>query len=271
MYALEKACGYIENVLEVTSRVRHEHQHDPVPGSTAETERTETSGRAYQHVLDAQTVAGLRVAATEDHMSAIATLVAHPTSVFPLRTLARTAAELSVRAWWLLDPACSPQDRAERGLSEALYSFQEQKQLPGADLHEKAAERRREIASQAGSEGLHVSGDNQRPSSTMQLLRETLDDEDLGSIVYRLLSAHVHGTTYALTQLVRRETAQPTTVEGLGKVMVGTDAANDAQSILMAFMPYARAVRRYFHYNGYPNKQLTGALVYATSELRSHM
>jgi hypothetical protein len=208
-YALEKACGYIEDILEVTSRVRHEHHHDPAPESPAEAERANTSGRAYQHVLDAQTVAGLRVAATEDHMSAIATLVTHPTSVFPLRTLARTASELSVRAWWLLDPACSPQDRAERGLSEALYSFQEQKQLPGADLRERAAERRRELASQAGNEGLHVSGDNKRPNSTMHLLRETLDDEDLGSIVYRLLSAHVHGTTYALTQLVRRETAQP--------------------------------------------------------------
>jgi hypothetical protein len=194
--------------------------------------------------------------------------------VYSIYTLARTVAEVSARAWWLLDPSIGSGGRAERGLAERIYALTEVGKLPIDGIADHTRGRIVELRRLAQAEGLSISRQHGRPGGGEVLRGVFGDDEEsrlLGDHTYKLLSAFTHGTSYALQRLIHRDTMRGSEVDGMGRVQVGTTANNEAVALLMAFLPYMEATRRQFALHGWDARQLSSQLVYTSSELRRHL
>jgi hypothetical protein len=273
-YVLEQGAGYLRQCVEMAGRVRDEAGIEALAGSQLLQELAETTGRRHQHVLDAVSIAAFRMAAADDHLLAVSRLVPHPSAVYSIYTLARTVAEVSARAWWLLDPSIGSGGRAERGLAERIYGITEAGKLPIEGIAEHTRARVAELRRLAQAEGLSISREHKSPGGG-EVLRELMgrDEESrsLGDHTYKLLSAFTHGTSYALQQLIHRDTIRGSEIDGMGQVQVGTSASKEAVALLMAFLPYMEATQRQSVLHGWDASQLSSQLLYTSSELRRHL
>lgn len=270
VYVLEPGCQQVRRSVAVAHRERERWSFEPADGSQVAAERIDPRERVRQHVNDAVTTAGLRLVAVEEHLEAMVSLAMQPTTTYSVYTVARTVAEISARAWWLLDPDLDAEVRAWRGLLERLYSLRQQAQLPNSDA-EDAQCREQELRRQAEDAGLDIpSVYNDRPAGT-GLLGDVFggSDRDLGVHTYKLLSAFTHGTSYALTEFI--EPLGSADEHGIVQGQVQTHAGREATAFLMALTPYTEAVRHQFTVHGWPQGHLMSQLLYTTWELSQVM
>lgn len=162
-------------------------------------------------VQTAYSLAATLLAAAQAQLESTARILVEPLPELGVYATTRAAMENAARAWWLLAPGLTPQERSARGLVERMNSLHETSMvldLVGTNKKDrtKQKERLQQVEAEAVSLGFTVTrspraglriAEVPRKSPTA-LLRDMHGDE--GELVYRLLSAAVHGTTYALLQ-----------------------------------------------------------------------
>lgn len=269
-YALEPSAKDMERTVRLADAVRERHGRRRQPGSQFDDELAAAGDtRAGQHLHDGVGLAGLRIIVAGEHLESLAALVRSESTIYSVYTVARTAAEVAARAWWLLDPSIGGADRAQRSLADELYSLDRREDL-GGELAGNARARREELRRLADDENLHVKDRNRRPGGTA-LMREVFGivrghDDDQGAIVYRLLSAFTHGTGYALNMLLE-PTGEPD-AEGLLPTQVQTGVAWEATVCLMAFRPYRAALDAQRRLHGWHASGLLSQAAYTSAGLR---
>lgn len=101
---------------------------DPRPGSKAAQDIAEQEpfvARSKTPVLDAYSVALMRLSSAAEHFEALARLIEAAALAYGPASLARTALENSARAWWALDPAIDVKTRIARGRTDVLANLNE--------------------------------------------------------------------------------------------------------------------------------------------------
>ncbi|MEX1164768.1 MAG: hypothetical protein WEB03_14440 [Nitriliruptor sp.] len=67
-YALEQGMTYLSRALGQVELLRERYGRAPVDGSQLAVELAETAGRRRQHLIDAVSLAWLRLVTAEDHL-----------------------------------------------------------------------------------------------------------------------------------------------------------------------------------------------------------
>lgn len=191
--------------------LRDKTDYLPAPDSAAARE-WEQDGSDELGVRTTFSLAATLLAAAQSNLEATARVLIEPLPELGVYPSARAAMENSARAWWLLEPDISLKERAARGIVERLNSLHESTDLErllsqGQNAKErKQPAREKEVAADAAGQGYSVRYSSRRgylldevprPSAT-RLLRDMHGRQ--GEIAYKILSAAVHGTTYALIQ-----------------------------------------------------------------------
>lgn len=190
--------------------------------------------------------------AAENHLEATSRLLVEPLTHYGLFAVCRAAMENSARAWWLLDPDIDVKERVARGLLTRFFSLHEAAQVeelmnPDKKWEElQSVARARDVAERARAQGFTVTATKrgrfglegvERPSTTA-LLEEV--HEELGAVMYKYLSASVHGTSYALMQEMEFEESAR---GGMGRIakpsgsftMIGASISVAGLTYLFAF------------------------------------
>jgi hypothetical protein len=177
---------------------------------------------------DAYDFAGHLIHAAEDHLGAILSIIkSRRLPSYALYSLLRPAAEAEVRAKHLLDPSMSESERLGRGMNERLDNIDEQKKA-GVDAAE-IQERISHLEERATANGIEIMKSNpkkagQEPETIgfREVAKEAYEFFMLymreGSIVYRLLGAHIHSKPWMQLQKDRVES-----VEGDPVLSIPTD------------------------------------------------
>lgn len=275
-YALEQASRYIDESLALARRLRDQVDREPTTGSLAVTEPADKDPFVRAQLREAYTTGSLLITVAEDHLAAIARLIRDPAAIFSVYSLARTCAEVSARATWLLDPAIDAAERVRRMVGVSLYSRSEEIRAlePVTDVGGLEASRAA-FKDQAQAAGV-VDGDHHLGGmAVLRYASQRAGEEEAqamrSDLLYRHLSAFTHGTLYGLRELVRRDTARPTAQEGIVAAAVGTTAAREATTVIAAWSPYQAAVSLQFRLNGWDDQHLLGSLIYTSGELQNRM
>lgn len=262
VYMLDRAASYLLKVPALGADFR---QTGHAPGSTAA--RLEAMEGDVGSFADAAVKFGLQqLAVVEDHLATLGRIVADQMCVYSTYTVSRTAAEIGARAGWLLEVDLSDKDRTARFVAARMYSEKEQGNLAIRGVKEKTGAKRKELRERASSARLNL------PSypGAAKLLSEMFSheqDERIGATMYQLHSAFTHGTLYAIMAMVHeldRESERVITGQ------VRTDAATEAQTVLLAFIPYMSAMRAATELYGQPWQRLA-FLPYLSAEVRRVM
>jgi hypothetical protein len=180
--------------------------HDPLPGSKAEHEL-----RSYERptiIETAYSQATLLIEAASDHLILFTRSMQEPVlSIAPWSGI-RSLLEASAVATWLLDGQIGATERAIRSFSFRLEGLHQQAKLARSShddaVLEKVGERTRKIERDANTLGIPSHYDKhgnlayigaKMPAMT-ELSATVLKDE----LAYRLLSAVLHGHSWALQQ-----------------------------------------------------------------------
>jgi hypothetical protein len=156
-------------------------------------------------VEDCYEIAELRLFVARDYMESVSRLLEDPSSVYGSAALVRVLLECSARAWWDLDPSVDVRSRIARGLIERILSDMEGSRLPSSRLKTQGEEGVTERLDEARSLNFEVvfnrrgnlqSVDGLEVPSYSSLLESQLGEP--GTWAYRVLSAVVHGSLYAL-------------------------------------------------------------------------
>lgn len=264
-YVLAPSCCRVERLVDRAQVLRQAHGRERTPDSKLDVEVTESQDVVGREVLWAADVGRLRLEMVDEHIRTVASLTRQTEIFFALYTVARTAAEVSARAWWLLNPSLSASDRAARSIADQQYSFQQLQSR--SENRERATQRSRELESLANRHGIQPSKRNRRPDASGLLdILFADDDHQLGSFVYELLSAFTHGTQYALLQMLAP--VGEVNDEDIITTQMRTGAAWEASVLLMAMLPYLRAVEAQATLHGWPTRELDAQARYTVSGLR---
>jgi len=204
----------LRDLVDCAMGYDHSHSFEPLPGSIADQERSRDVDYADEWgptpAREAHQLAVVCRVAADDHLQSLARLIADPPAVYSTSVVARSASESAARAWWLLDPALTVEERIARGMTERVFSLTEVARLvdDDADVANGHLERRQAIVETARRRGMQVKSSKgrapfigePRPSSTKLANDLHGGNENLGQFFYRLLSAVDHATTYALMQ-----------------------------------------------------------------------
>lgn len=269
-YALEPSAKHMERTVRLADAVRERYGRRRQPGSQFDDELAAAGDtRAGQHLHDGVNLAGLRIIVAGEHLESLAALVRSESIIYPVYTVARTAAEVAARAWWLLDPSIDGADRAQRSLTDELFNLEQREDL-GGEYAGNARARREELHRLGDDENLHVKDRNQRPGGTALMRKVFRDirglDDEQGAIVYQLLSAFTHGTGYALNMLLE-PTGEPD-AEGILPTQVQTAVAWEATVCLMAFRPYRAALYAQRRLHEWDASELLSQAAYTSAGLR---
>jgi hypothetical protein len=114
---------------ELSPKIGSKAAQELTPSNTNSTEiaLAKWSGAAYG-------VADLQLRAACDHLVGLADLLSKSTTALGVVSVSRSCAEASSRAAWLANPTITRQTRAGRGLSETLYSWGQEHELPLAAI-----------------------------------------------------------------------------------------------------------------------------------------
>lgn len=273
-YPLDAGSRLLTQIPALATEMREAARIRPIPDSTLDRQVHDEDDFVGGCVETAASTALLRMVGAEEHLATLGRLIFDPTTVYSTYSVARTAAELAARAWWLLDPDIDAGHRAERNLAERFYGFG---QLINLGIEPASAHAKKRIGyyiKAARAAGFDVRTDRQpprvrqaRPSGT-KLLEEVYSGGD-GPLIYRLLSAFTHGTTYAMDQLILRHVdpgAEEERSPGFLLAQVGTDHRREAMVALMALQPYIEASRRQAKLNGWDSRRLDAHLLYTSTE-----
>jgi hypothetical protein len=161
-YVLEPSAKDMERTVRLADAVRERHGRRRQPGSQFDDELAAANDtRAGQHLHDGVNLAGLRIIVASEHLESLTALVRSESTIYSVYTVARTAAEVGARAWWLFDPSIDGSDCVQRSLADELYSLDQRENL-GGEFAENARARREELRRLADDENLHIKDRNQR-------------------------------------------------------------------------------------------------------------
>lgn len=220
----------------------------------------ETDDADREEVETAYSLAAMLLMATENHLEATSRLLVEPLTNYGLFAVCRAAMENSARAWWLLDPEIDVNERAARGLLTRFSSLHEAAEVEDLMIADKGWEelesviRANHVAERARAQGFTVVNKKhrfelsgfERPSTTA-LLKEV--HEELGAVMYKYLSASVHGTSYALMQEMDFEESSR---GGMGHIAKpNKDFSMIGGSISIAGLTYLSAFDRHVYLYGH--------------------
>jgi hypothetical protein len=197
----------LHGFANVFATYREQYQWRPLrdsPAALALAREEEFAGAwSDEPVADLLGLAALQVTSAVEHLEAVTRLLDDEPMVFAPATVTRAVLEAAGRCWWLLDPDLPFAQCLHRALTERLYGIWENSKFPEAIRPKVVWERKiKRILSEAEARGIpHGKGSTRvppyigaaRPAPT-QLIRDLLGSPELGSVVYRHLSAIAHAT-----------------------------------------------------------------------------
>lgn len=210
---------------------------DPRPGSQAAKEIAEQGpfvARSKTPVLDAHSIALMRLASATEHFTALARLIEEPAFAYGPASLARTALENAARVWWAFDPALDVRMRIARGRTDVIVSLKEvirvldaidqiatdEERAINQQVRDKTKGRLSAIIADTEAIGLKVlrtkggvpTGVEENPIGPTAVIAEQLGD--IGRIAYNDLSAVAHGTLFGMASRLE-EVGRLPTMEGV--------------------------------------------------------
>lgn len=247
----------LESLSEVLSRcstfafeIHTRTELNPTEDSQA-TREWDSPDADRTEVQTSYSYAAIVLSAASNQLEGIARQLVEPIPHLGILAGARAGIENAARAWWLFDPAISVKDRAGRGLADRFYSLHEALKVQRAmhrddnkfrvtmdrrirQVTESAERQGFEVA--AGRQGKVVRGYSRRSSTDLLTMIHGVE----GEVVYRFLSASIHGTAYALLQHLEA-TEDPrggmgyTAVPNSDFRLIGWSLAKTIQTFLGAF------------------------------------
>jgi hypothetical protein len=211
------------SVLEYVREHRRRFPNGPEPGSQAFRELNDAtvslSENQRRDIRSTHEVgASICIESTGYLVIALSNLYQPQVALFGLHAVARAAVETSMKAWWLIDPAVSPETRIARLYVDNMVNLEEMFKVGrlGVEGRKELDRRRKELIARAKQSGLEAHfaedrrkkrgprrldgfGEMRRPSSTFvsgQFFKAL--GYDGGEYWYRSLSAIVHATAYGL-------------------------------------------------------------------------
>jgi hypothetical protein len=240
---------------------------DAKPGSQAANEIANQGPFVAQSktpVLDAHSIALMRLASATEHFTAIARLMEEPpVAAYGPASLARTALENSARAWRALDPALDVKMRIARGRTDFIVNLKEVLRaldaIDGLATAQERAENQKfrnmttsklsAIVADTQAIGLHVRrakkgdpiGVEEEPIGATAAIADQLGDT--GRLAYNDLSAVAHGTLFGMASRLRKVGRFPT-MEGVMVAGPSLQMASLRNSIAVALLSYRMATNR---------------------------
>jgi hypothetical protein len=234
---------------------------------------------------DTHSIAGLTLGASSDYVTSFAQLFnGEQAPVYGHLVLARAALEASVVCWWLSEPGISRESRAQRGLSEILYSAWEERRLDLApDARQHLADVRR-FADQLGwalvnsqgnpwtsrSRGKPLVEGAGRPPMADAIASLLTDDttSSIGRVQWSRLSAVTHTTFWGLRNAFQAEDAVDSPIMGRKTVPVGTHAGSVFLQVICLLKTLRRSADARFRLMGWDDDDWRSAVT--TAEKHEH-
>jgi hypothetical protein len=234
---------------------------------------------------DTHSIAGLTLGAASDYVRTFAqTFNGEQAPVYGHLVLARAALEASVVCWWLSEPGISRESRAQRGLSEIIYSAFEERRLdldPDARQHladvcEFADELGWSLITPQGkawsprSRSKPLVGGEARPSIPRAIANLLTDDEtsSIGRVQWSRLSAVTHTTFWGLRTAFLTQDAVASPVAGRRTVPIGTHAGSVFLQVICLLKMLRRSASARFELMGWDDAQWRSAAVTAEQHER---
>lgn len=232
---------------------------DPRPGSQAARE-VEQQGpfvrRSKTPVMDAYSVALMRLQSALDHLTAIADLL-DPARPYACASLARTTLENCARAWWALDPGLDVRGRIARGRADTLSNLDDALRYPIPGIVYQARPILEEVVADTEAIGLtilrdrrgEIRGVDEERLGATAVIREQLEED--GAIAYRDLSSVAHGGVSGMIgrmQAVDATSGSP----GVSLMQPVEDVSIVVVPIAIAMLSFRRAMERRIVLYGWP-------------------
>jgi hypothetical protein len=240
---------------------------DPKPGSQAAAEIADEGpyvARSKTPVLDAHSVALMRLASATEHFTAIARLLEDPpVAAYGPASLARTALENSARAWRAFDPALDLRTRIGRGrtdfvvnLKEVLWALDAIEQIgtpqelaENKEVRDKTSGILTDIIDDSDRIGLtpvrnkkgEVIGIVEAAIGPTAAIAEQLGP--MGRLAYNDLSAVAHGTLFGLVGRLE-EVGRMATMRGVKLMTPSVNMPNLRNAIAISLLSYREATDR---------------------------
>lgn len=260
---LEELRSVLETVpLAVGLTIAQNGGFEPAAGSQAAREIAEQGpfvGRSKHPVLDAHSIALLRLSSATEHFEALVRSITDPALAYGPASLARTALENSARAWWLLDPALDTKMRIARGRTEMISNFRQVARLPLPQAQAWAAARLADVIGDSQQVGFTprrqrraIIGMEEAPIGATAVIAAQLDD--LGRVAYSDLSSVAHGTLFGLVSrlgMVAPGENVPAVAEGVTLVTPAADLGSLINGISVALLSFRGAMDRRFGLYGW--------------------
>jgi hypothetical protein len=251
----------------VGTTIRANGGFDPNPGSPAAAEIAAEGpfvARSKTPVLDAHSVALMRLTSATEHFTAIARLLEDPpVAAYGPASLARTALENSARAWRAFDPALDLRARIGRGRTDFIVNLKEV--LRALDAIEKIGTPR------------ELAENKKMRDKTEGILNAIVDDSDrigltpvrnkkgevigiveaamgptaaiaeqlgpMGRLAYNDLSAVAHGTLFGLVGRLEEVVGVPA-MQGVKLMTPSVNMSNLRNAIAITLLAYQEATER---------------------------
>jgi hypothetical protein len=210
----------------------------------------------------------LRLVATSDCARALVRVLSPPgaSPVYAHAVLARSSLELASRASWLFEPAIGFRLRVARGMNDRIFGLSEQSRLPlPEEERARISERLNELFAEAARLGFktvparrrHVRYlEEMRPGQT-ELVKKLLsadDDASLGALLYGMLSAVAHGTTFGLTPRVKTDAPNLPKTPGVTWGAVSTSSLDVVSVLTAVILGTAKAYRHRNEFFGWASQ-----------------
>lgn len=154
-WPFDHAGQLLKELFDTAGAEREANTKRPHPKSRAATEGSELSAFKRERLVDAYSLVDFRLLAVEDHLRALAPVIGPGGGFYAVYSVARTCAEVSVRAWWLIAPQLNAEQRVERVLTDMLDDCRQQAHL-GRVAAGLARARAHELATGAEAEGITI-------------------------------------------------------------------------------------------------------------------
>lgn len=239
----------------------------PKPGSQAAIEIAGQGpfvARSKTPILDAHSIALMRLASATEHFTAIARLMEEPpVAAYGPASLARTALENSARAWRALDPALDVKMRVARGRTDFIVNLKEvlraldaieslgtdKERAENQAIRDKTTGILAAIVTDTEAIGLHVLrtkkgipiGVEEAPIGPTAAIAEQLGD--MGRLAYNDLSAVAHGTLFGMASRLE-EVGRIPSMEGVMLATPSLSMPSLRNSIAVTLLSYREATDR---------------------------
>jgi hypothetical protein len=158
-------------------------------------------------VLDAYMIGAAQISAAMDFVSGMVHLCRPEIHRYAVFACGRAAIEVSARAWWILDEALTPRERAMRGLKERCRGLRERLRLEKAIGKSPIPAQRRMVEVRRRARQLDRTGKLGFPPDVTDLFSDAFRaaglSVDEGEFAMKQLSAYVHAAPWALLSQTR--------------------------------------------------------------------